>query len=139
MGSLGSWNGSCQANRVPGVRRYEDLDCWRLSHELQQEVFAKTATGKVVSDGKFCDQIRESSRSATRNIAEGFGRYSPPEFRRFLRIARGSLLETHSHLTDGLDRKYFDAETHERLSRLALRAVKAVSALMNYLETCKRR
>jgi four helix bundle protein len=124
---------------VAGVRRYEDLICWRLSYELQQEVFAKTATGPAVSDVKFCDQIRESSRSATRNIAEGFGRYAPAEFRRFLRIARGSLLETHHHLRDGHDRKYFDTGTHDRLSRLALRAAKAVSGLMNYLEDCKRK
>jgi four helix bundle protein len=33
-------------------------------------------------DLKFCDQIRDSARSSTRNIAEGFGRFEPAEFRR---------------------------------------------------------
>jgi four helix bundle protein len=121
------------------ARRYEDLICWQLSYELQREVLAKTATGAVARDSKFCDQIREATRSASRNIAEGFGRFEPAEFRRFLRIARGSLIETHNHLRDGYDRKYFDQETHERLSRLAARATKATTRLMLYLESVRRR
>ena len=92
---------------MPGVRRYDDLVCWQLSFELQQLLFEKTASGPVTRDGKFCDQIRESARSATRNIAEGFGRY---EFRRFLRIARGSLIETHNHLREGRERNYSTAK-----------------------------
>jgi len=122
---------------MAGVRRYEDLDCWRLSYELQQLVFAKTAVGKVVRDGKFCDQIRESSRSAPRNIAEGFGRFSPAEFRRFLMIARGSLTETHNHLRHGHDQQYFDDGTFEQLSKLSARAAIATTRLMKYLESCK--
>jgi hypothetical protein len=39
-------------------------------------------------------------RSAPRNIAEGFGRYDPREFARYLRIARASLMETRNHLND---------------------------------------
>jgi four helix bundle protein len=123
---------------VATARRYEDLICWQLSHELQQEVWAKTVDGTVARDGRFCDQIRESTRSATRNIAEGFGRFEPGEFRRFLRIARGSLIETHNHLRDGRERNYFDAESHDRLSRLAARATKATTRLMLYLETARR-
>jgi four helix bundle protein len=122
---------------VAGAKRYEDLICWQLSYELQEAVFAKTSNPPALKDVNFCNQIRESSRSATRNIAEGFGRFSPAEFRRFLRIARGSLTETHNHLRDGHDRKYFDDETYERLSKLTARAAKATGRLMNYLETCR--
>ncbi|HEX3701681.1 MAG TPA: four helix bundle protein [Vicinamibacterales bacterium] len=70
-----------------GVRRFEDLIAWQLAYELQQQVFAFTASLPAVRDFKFCDQIRDSSRSAPRNIAEGFGRYYPKAFIRFLRIA----------------------------------------------------
>src|SRR3989442_10647226 len=119
------------------ARRFEDLIAWQLAYELQQLVFAFTASGPVSRDFKYCDQIRESSRSAMRNTAEGFGRYTPAEFARFLRIAAGSLHETKSHLRDGLDRGYLDGAHHEQLVRLSLRAIKANNHLARYLKTSK--
>ena len=107
------------------MSRYEDLIVWRLAHELQRGVFALTATGAASRDFKFRDQVRDSSASVTRNIAEGFGRFADGEFAWFLRVARGSLMETHNSLRDGQDRGYFTSSDCIRLQRLALRAVKA--------------
>jgi four helix bundle protein len=120
---------------MPGVRRYEDLVVWQLSYELHHEVFAITATGAVARDFKFRDQIRDSSASASRNIAEGFGRFRPAEFARFLDIARGSLTETHNHLRDGHDRGYFTDSDYARLSLLTGRAAIAVTRLIRYLRS----
>jgi four helix bundle protein len=92
---------------------------------LEQEVFALTETGPASRDFKFRNQIRDSSSSATRNIAEGFGRYWPPEFSNFMLIARGSLVETHNSIRTGLDRAYFTREQAERMQRLAQRSRKA--------------
>src|SRR4029450_2800383 len=89
------------------VRRLQDLDTWRLAHELKMQVYAIIARPKVRRDVKFCDQIRESSRSAAGNIAECFGRrHRPREFAKFLVIALGSLEETQNHLQDALDEQY---------------------------------
>jgi hypothetical protein len=70
-----------------GVDRFEDLIAWQLADQLQTEVFEFTSSPGVSRDFKYCDQIRDSIRSAKRNTAEGFGRYYPKEFARFLRIA----------------------------------------------------
>jgi four helix bundle protein len=67
-----------------------------------------TATGEASRDFKYRDQVRDSTASAARNIAEGFGRYTPKEFARFPGYARASLIETQNHLIDGFDRGYFD-------------------------------
>jgi four helix bundle protein len=88
------------------VRRFEDLIVWQLASQLQQEVFAFTAIGAAWRDIKYREQIRDSSASATRNTAEGFGRFRPRDFARFLEIAHGSLDETKNHLHDGHRRKY---------------------------------
>ena len=120
---------------MPGVRRYEDLVAWQLSYELQREVFALTANGPAARDFKFRDQIRDSSASASRNIAEGFARFRPAEFARFLEIARGSLTETHHHLRDGRDRGYFTDADHARLALLAGRAAIATTRLLRYLRS----
>ena len=120
---------------MAGVTRYEDLSAWQLSYELQREVFAVTATGPVARDFRFCDQIRDASASATRNITEGFGRFRPLEFARFLEIARGSITETHHHLRDGRDRGYFTEADQARLSLLAGRAAIATTRLLRYLRS----
>src|SRR5947208_5949211 len=119
------------------AKRYQDLVCWQLANELEQLVFEITATGPAARDFKFRDQIRDSSASATRNIAEGFGRFRPAEFARFLEFARGSLTETHNSLRDGRDRGYFTVADCDRLSRLAGRAAKATMRLIRYLRSCR--
>jgi len=118
---------------MAGVRRYEDLIVWQLSYELKREVFAITETGPVARDFDFRDQIRDAAPSAPRNIAEGFGRFQPADFARFLEIAKASLTETHHHLRDGRDRGYFSESDCVRLSKLAGRAAKAAIALIRYL------
>src|SRR3954471_16786821 len=94
-----------------------------------------TATGPASKDFKFRDQIRDSSSSATRNMAEGFGRYSPAEFARFLIIARGSLMETHNSAGAGLKKTYFTADNTDKMQRLAARSTKATTGLIRYLDS----
>jgi four helix bundle protein len=119
------------------ARRFEDLIVWQLSHDLKEGVFAFTATRPASLDRNFCDQIRESSRSAPTNISEGFGKYYPKEFIRYLRIAAGSLQETRNHLREALDRGFIEEAEFERLSRLSLRAFRAAVRLIAYLKNAK--
>ena len=121
------------------ARRFEDLIAWQLAFELQQEVFPFTAIGSVWHDDKYREQIRDSSASATRNTAEGFGRFRPRDFARFLEIAHGSLDETKSHLHDGHHRQYLFTVKYEELLRLNYRALAANTRLLRYLKSCKQR
>ena len=98
------------------ARHFTELACWQLSNELKVRVYELIARPKVTRDFKFCDQIRDSARSAPRNISEGFGKYDPPEFARFLNLAKGSLMETQNHLRDGLSQTYLSQEEFHDLS-----------------------
>ena len=63
------------------------VDVYRFSDALpNDERFGLTA------------QMRRSASSVPANIAEGFGRQTPASFVHFLRLARGSLLETETHI-----------------------------------------
>ena len=113
-----------------GVRDFRDLICWQLSHQLKCEVFDWTETGPASRDFKYRDQIRDSSASAPRNIAEGFGRFRARDSARFYEIARASLVETQNHLIDGRDRGCLDDNLYFRLMNLARAAKKATTNLM---------
>ena len=118
------------------ARRYQDLECWQLSTELKRRVYAFIARPAAASDFEFCNQIRRAARGAPRTIAEGFGRFRPTEFARYLEFARASLIETQNHLGDALDCGYVDTTEHDELSALAERAIGATTRLMQYLRTC---
>ena len=119
-----------------GVDRFEDLDVWKLADELRREVFRFTQKGEAAKDFKYRDQIRDASSSAARNTAEGFGRFNPGEFARFLGFAHASLNETQDELLDGRERGYIDQVLFDRLWILSKRALAANTSLMRYLKDC---
>ncbi len=99
-------------------------------------MYAVTDRPAVRSDFRFCQQIRESARSAPANIAEGFARFRPRDFARFLEIARASITETRAHLLDAVDLHYITAEEYEDAALLTGRAAKAITSLIRYLKSC---
>jgi four helix bundle protein len=117
------------------VRRYTDLVAWQLANQLKREVYALIDASPAKHDRRFCEQIKDSAASAPSNLAEGFGCYRHPEFARYSRVARSSLIETHNHLGDGVDLKYWSPADAARLQKLADRATGATTRLIRYLET----
>ena len=112
------------------IRDFKDLVCWQLSYTLKCEVYAFTADGPASRDFKYRDQIRDSASSAPRCIAEGFGRFRPRDFARFLEYARASLMETRNSLIDGHDSGYIADALYSRLMNLAGAALRTTTALM---------
>jgi four helix bundle protein len=78
---------------IDTVRTHRDLKAWELSIDLADLTYRKTAS--LPADERFglSAQMRRAAVSVSANIAEGAGRDSAKEFRRFLFIARGSLAE----------------------------------------------
>ena len=118
-----------------GVRRYRDLLAWQLADQLKREVYALVESSPAKHDRRFCDQIKDSAASAPSNLAEGFGCYRHPEFARYARVAKSSLIETHNHIGDGADRTHWSRDEATRLQALADRATGATTRLIRYLET----
>src|SRR5207248_11252519 len=106
--------------------------------DLKLGVYRLTDGGTVMKDFDYRDQLRDAAASGPRNIAEGFGRYEPAQFRSFLDIAIGSIYETSHHLRDGIDRRHFTAADIAALLVLAKRASSASIGLKRHLRTAKR-
>src|SRR6059036_626384 len=69
------------------ARVFQDLIAWQLAMELCDVIFEMTGTGAAARDTDFQDQIRRAAKAAPPLIAEGFIRYTPDEFVRYLRMA----------------------------------------------------
>ena len=90
---------------MPGLRRPEEFDVWKLAWELKRRVFAFTAIKPASNDRRFCDDIRRAARSAPDLISEGYYRYNPREFHRFLNDAKASLGEVRNQLMHARDER----------------------------------
>ena len=97
--------------------RFEDLIVWQRARTLAVEIYRVSGVEPFARDFGLQDQIRRAGVSVMSNIAEGFGRYGPAEFSRFLRIALGSNAEVRSQLYLALDLGYLDEEVHAALAR----------------------
>ena len=120
------------------AKRFEDLEAWQLANELKIEVYSLIKDGPAAKDFEFRNQIRDSAASATKNIAEGFGRFRPKVFAKFMEYAVGSLMETQDSLKDGVDRGYFTPDRVAPAQKLAVRAIQVSKKFIVYLKTCKR-
>jgi len=73
---------------------FEKLQVYQLSEKLADSVWGIVATWDSFAKDTVGKQIVRAADSIGANIAEGSGRGSLQDNRRFVRIARGSLYET---------------------------------------------
>ena len=120
---------------MKGARSHEELIVWQLSYELKIAVYDLIKTTPIRSDQNLHDQLRNDAGATPRLVAEGFGRYLPGDFAKYLRTANGELKETFDALRDAVDRGYVQQDRIVPLQRLSKRASKAASGLIKYLRT----
>ena len=105
-------------------------------YDLSVRVWRATdAQPSFAREVKFRDQIRDASDSIHRNIAEGFGRYNPGEFARFLDIARASAEETRALLKKSRAVGHLTEQSFYELDRIAIRGFVALARLQRYLRS----
>jgi four helix bundle protein len=85
---------------------HKNLDVWKKSLEFVSEIYKITKSFPREEHFGLISQIRRSSVSLISNIAEGFARSSEIETKKFLDIARSSLVEADTQLEIAIKFKY---------------------------------
>ena len=111
----------------------EELDVFRLSHQLALEVYRITKSFPEIERFGLISQIRRSSTSIPTNLMEGSHRMNRNEFRHFISIARGSCGEIKYQLLLSKDVGYIQEEKYTQLNteyeRVSMMLTKLYSAL----------
>jgi len=89
---------------------FEDLRVYRLAEKLADEIWSVVAGWDSFAKSTVGKQLVDAGDSVGSNIAEGAGRGSYRENRRFVRISRGSLYEVKHFLRRAYCRKLIDEE-----------------------------
>jgi len=117
------------------VKRFEDLDVWKLSRQMVNEVYSLTNKGGFSKDYGLKDQIRRSGVSVMNNISEGFESRTVNGFINYLGLAKGSCGETRSMLYVALDQKYINKDEFKSLYELCSNISSKLYRFMKYLES----
>ena len=117
---------------------YKDLECYIKARELR--IFISDLVKKFPAHEKFLltAQIVDCSRSVSRNIAEGYGRYTYADTRNFFIISRGSATETMEQLTTAFDENYISKdELNDGAIKCEL-VFKLINGYIAYLDKSKK-
>ena len=112
---------------------FKDLRVWAKAHELTLALYQKTRAFPKEEMYGLTSQLRRAAASIGANIAEGCGRRSDAEMRRFVQIARGSANEVEYHLLLAKDLDFLSDEDHKNLEAGVLEIQRMLAALVQTL------
>ena len=99
------------------INSYKELEIYKRSYNLALRLHEITKKFPEEERYDLISQIRRCSKSIPTNIAEGFGRQSKEEFKRFLKISLGSCNELQVHLEFSKDLNYIEEKVYKELSQ----------------------
>ena len=90
---------------------------------------ARFADGMPSRHASFADQLRRASFSISLNIAEGSGKTTGPDQRRFYAMARGSAMECAAIFDAGIALGLIEADAAEEANQLLESVVRMLSKM----------
>ena len=119
------------------TKRFQDLDVYRLSERLADEIWNTVQDWEQLAKDTVGRQIIRSADSIGANIAEGVGRGSSQDNQRFVRIARGSLYETQHWLRRAYCRHLLTKQQLDNLKPIIDELAPRLNSYLNSLSQSK--
>jgi four helix bundle protein len=119
------------------LRNFEELKCWQACRRFR--LFVHSLVKRFPKEELYLmtAQLKDSSRSTTHNIAEGFGRDNAQDNARFCRTSRGSLMEAMDQLIASNDEGLISSEELLRGRELYNDARAWLEGYIDYLTKAK--
>ncbi len=116
---------------------FENLEIYKLAEQLADEVWEIVLKWNALARDTVGKQLVRSADSTGANIAEGSGRGSEQDYRRFIRIARGSLNETRHWLRRAFRRKLLSESQITNLTPVIEELTPKLNAYLRSIGTFK--
>lgn len=118
------------------IRSYRDIIGWQRGMELAEMMYGFVDALPESERFGLRSRLRRAAVSIPTNIAEGYGRGTPAEFLRSLRVARGSVAEVSTQLE--LVSRPRMAEPHQSIIDLVAETDRVIQGLIRSLEDKER-
>ncbi len=115
------------------MHNFRELKVWIKARLLVKNIYLLTSGFPKSEIYGLTDQMRRASISIPSNIAEGSGRKSNKEFKRFLEIAFGSALELETQIYLSFDINFIDENTLNDFLEFIHEIEKMIKGLENSL------
>lgn len=113
--------------------KFEDLEIYKLSEKLSDEVWYMVIKWDHFQKNTIGTQLVNATDGVGSNIAEGSGKGSYIEFRRYMKISRGSLYETKHWLKRCYARKLISKKETDSIKPLIDELLPRINAFINNL------
>ena len=121
-------------NSMGSIDCFKDLEVWKNGRGIRQQVYRISRTFPAWERYGLDLQMRRTAVSITANIAEGYGRKSWAENKRFCRISRGSAQELRDHITTACDQEYISREIWRSLDTELISLVRMLNSYIRSME-----
>lgn len=112
---------------------YKELDVWKETRKLVFVIYKNTRNFPFDENYGLMSQLRRAAVSVVSNIAEGCGRNSSLDTKRFLYMARGSLNELETQLYLSFDLDFIDEKILNELLKRTVRCKRLLNGFIKYL------
>jgi four helix bundle protein len=117
------------------MKDFHKLLVWKKAHGLTLAVYHASSLFPDHERYGLTSQLQRASASIAANLAEGCGRESDGDFRRFVEIASGSACEVEYHLLLARDLNMLGEHVYQRLDRDVNEVTRMLAALARRLRT----
>ena len=115
------------------MQNFRNLFVWQKAHQLTLDIYQVTRDFPSHEMFGLTSQLRRGSSSIPTNLAEGAGKLTDMDFRRYVSIAFGSANELEYLLYLSFCLNYLDEETYNNLDTQCKEIKKMLSCLISRL------
>ena len=108
------------------IKNYTDLRIYQEGYKLVLDMYKITKTYPKEEQYEIVSQIRRAAYSIPLNIAEGWGRKSKLEFKRFLKMSLGSCNELQVLIDLSQDLGYINENEHKSIKEKIIQVGKQI-------------